>query len=230
MMTLPKLLRKANLSLPVTVHHWLIASACFSGLLLLTRIIATGSLVYLFLPWNLLLAFIPYVLTRWMTSNISIVENKVKLVIAVAIWLLFIPNSFYIITDFYHLSHFRSAPQWFDLLLIFSFAWNGILCGIISLSRVESVISVIRGKGLSLLLVFLVMWLCAFGVYIGRFLRYNSWDVLTDTVSLAGEIGDMLLHPLVNAYAWGMTICYAIFMTLLYEAIKKMANLFSEKN
>jgi uncharacterized membrane protein len=227
MITILKSLRKFNSSVPTTVHEWLIASACFSGLLLLTRIIATGSLVYLFLPWNLLLAFIPYGITRWMTRNVSIIENKFKLIIALTAWLLFIPNSFYIITDFYHLSHFRAAPQWFDLLLIFSFAWNGILCGIISLRRIESVISVIRGKGFSILVVFLVMWLCAFGIYIGRFLRYNSWDVLTDPVSLAGEIGGMLLHPFENAYAWGMTICYAVFMTLLYETIKKMAKVFS---
>jgi uncharacterized membrane protein len=225
-MTIPKLFRKVDFLRPATVHDWLIASACFSGLLLLTRIIATRSLVYLFLPWNLLLAFIPYGITRWMTRNVSIIENKFKLIIALTAWLLFIPNSFYIITDFYHLSHFRAAPQWFDLLLIFSFAWNGILCGIISLSRVESVISVIRGKGFSILLVFLVMWLCAFGVYIGRFLRYNSWDVITDPVSLAGEIGGMLIHPFENAYAWGMTICYAVFMTLLYFTTKKISENF----
>jgi uncharacterized membrane protein len=231
MMTIPRLLRKANFAVPTTVHDWLIASVCFSGLLLFIRVIATGSLVYLFLPWNLLLAFIPYGITRWMTRNLSIVENKIKLVITLAVWLLFIPNSFYIITDLYHLSHpiaigFRSAPQWFDLLLIFSFAWNGILCGIISLSGIESVISVIRGKGFSILLIFLVMWLCAFGIYIGRFLRYNSWDVLTDPVSLAGEIGCMLLHPFENAYAWGMTICYAVFMTLLYFTTKKLSENF----
>ncbi len=189
--------------------------------------IATDSLAYLFLLWNLFLAFIPYWITWWMTRNITIIENKVKLTIALAAWLLFIPNSFYIITDFFHLSHFGSAPKWFDLLLIFSFAWNGILCGIISLRRVEIVVSLIRGKGFSILLVFAVMWLSAFGIYIGRFLRYNSWDIITDPFSLAGEIIDMIIHPFENSYAWGMTLCYSAFMTLVYFTIKKLSETFS---
>ncbi len=225
-MTIPKSFRKFNFSAPATIHEWLIASACFSGLLLLTRIIATDSMAYLFLPWNLLLAFIPYWITWWISRNITIIENKVKLIIALAAWLLFIPNSFYIITDLFHLSHFRSAPQWFDLLMIFSFAWNGLLCGIISLRRVEVVISLIRGKSFSILLVFSVMWLSAFGIYIGRFLRYNSWDIITDPFSLAGEITDMIIHPFENSYAWGMTVCYSAFMTLIYFTIKKMSETF----
>ena len=226
-----KLFRAANFSVSGTIHEWLIASSCFSGLLLLIRMIATNSLAYLFLPWNLFLAFVPYWITWWMTRNISIIENKVKLVIALAAWLLFIPNSFYIITDFFHLSHptaigFRSAPKWFDLLLIFSFAWNGILCGIISLRRVEIIISLISGRGFSILLVLGVMWLCAFGIYIGRFLRYNSWDVITDPFSLAGKIIDMIIHPIENSYAWAMTLCYSVFMTLIYFTIKKLSESF----
>lgn len=189
--------------------------------------IATDSLEYIFLPWNLFLAFIPYWITHWMTGNVSIIENKIKLFLCLALWLLFIPNSFYIITDLVHFTHVRTAPKWFDLLLIFSFAWNGILCGIISLRRVEILIALLRGKQFSIVLVFAVMWLSAFGVYIGRFLRYNSWDVITDPFSLAGEILDMILHPLANEYAWGMTLCYSVFMTLVYFTIKKLSESFS---
>jgi len=231
-MTGLKLLRQASFLLQQrqsnvsgTVHEWLMASSCFSGLLLLARMIATDSLAYLFLPWNLFLAFVPYWITRWMTGNISIIENKVKLVIVLAAWLLFIPNSFYIITDFFHLSNpgFGSAPKWFDLLLIFSFAWNGIICGVISLRRVEIIIALVSGKGFSILLVLGVMWLSAFGIYIGRFLRYNSWDVITDPFSLSGEIINMVIHPFENSYAWGMTLCYSVFMTLVYFTIKKLS-------
>jgi uncharacterized membrane protein len=71
--------------------------------------------------------------------------------------------------------------------------------------------------------VFGVMWLSAFGVYIGRFLRYNSWDIITDPFSLAGEIADMIIHPFANEYAWGMTLCYSVFMTFIYFTIKKFS-------
>ena len=226
-MIVSKFFKPGNFSLSGTIHEWLLASSCFSFVLLLVRIIVTDSLAYLFLPWNLFLAFVPYWITWWMIRNVSVIENKIKLVVALAAWLLFIPNSFYIITDLFHLTRIESAPQWFDLLLIFSFAWNGILCGIISLRRVEIIIMLLRGKGFSVLFIFGVMWLNAFGIYIGRFLRYNSWDVISDPFSLTGEILNMVIHPLENGYAWGMTLCYAVFITFLYFTIKKLSESFS---
>jgi len=215
--------KPGNFPLSGSMHEWLLASSGFSCLLLLCRMTATRSLEYFFLPWNLFLAFVPYWITRWMTRNLFIIENKFKLFIALAAWLLFIPNSFYIITDLVHFTHIRSAPKWFDLLLIFSFAWNGILCGIISLRRVEIIIALLRGKQFSVFIIFGVMWLCAFGVYIGRFLRYNSWDIITDPFSLTGEILNMIIHPFANEYAWGMTLCYSVFMTFIYFTIKKLS-------
>lgn len=187
----------------------------------------TGSFAYLFLPWNLFLAFIPYWITGWIKKEPSILASKLKLSIVLGAWLLFIPNSFYIITDLFHLDRFNDAPKWFDLLLLFSFAWNGILCGVISLRRVEGVIERLRGKKLSVLLVFAVMWLNAFGIYIGRFLRFNSWDIITDPFSLAAEMIDMILHPFGYAYAWAMTVCYSVFMSFLYLTIKKLGESFS---
>ena len=215
--------KPGNFPLSGTMQEWLLSSSGFSCLLLLGRMIATRSLEYIFLPWNLFLAFVPYCITWWMTKNVSIIENKIKFFMVIAAWLLFIPNSFYIITDLVHFTHIRSAPKWFDLLLIFSFAWNGILFGIISLRRVETLIALVRGKQFSVFIVFGVMWLCALGVYIGRFLRYNSWDILTDPFSLAGEILNMIIHPFVHEYAWGMTICYSVFMTFIYFTIKKLS-------
>jgi uncharacterized membrane protein len=76
-------------------------------------------------------------------------------------------------------------------------------------------------------LVFAVMWLCALGIYIGRFLRFNSWDVLTDPFTLAAEISDLVIHPFENGYAWGMTLVYGVFMTLLYFTIKKLSETLS---
>lgn len=221
-----KSFRPPTLSASATIHEWLLLSSCFSCLLLLVRMIVTGTIEYIFLPWNLFLAFIPYWITRWMARNVSIIENKIKLVAALAVWLLFIPNSFYIITDLFHLIHVRSAPKWFDLLLIFSFAWNGIVCGLLSLRRVEQALSLLKGKPFSIAIIFTVMWLCAFGIYIGRFLRFNSWDVITDPFSLLGEMMDMILHPLAYGYAWGMTLCYAAFMTLLYFTVTKLSEAF----
>jgi uncharacterized membrane protein len=217
----------AKFSRAGTLHRWLVASSCFSCLLLLIRVAITGSPAYIFLPWNLFLAFIPYWITGWMTKNPLTPKNKIKRFMALMVWILFIPNSFYIITDLFHLTHIVSAPKWFDLLLIFSFAWNGILFGIISLRRVEIILNPVWGGNFSFALVAVVMWMSALGIYIGRFWRYNSWDIITDPFSLAGDIMGIIIHPVENVYIWGMTFLYSAFMTLLYFTVKKLNESFS---
>lgn len=200
-------------SLPVSV-------CCFYWYVLLQQ-----EVTYIFLTWNLFLAYIPYGITLWLTRSIHVIENKKKLLVTLIIWLLFAPNSFYIVTDLFHLAEVDGAPKWFDLLLLFSFAWNALLYGIISIRRVEVILEVINGKRFSLFIIYVVMWLNAFGIYIGRYLRYNTWDVVTNPFSLASEIMHMILHPIQFSYAWGMTICYSIFMMLLYVTIKKMSTI-----
>lgn len=205
-----------------TVHHWLILSCAFSCVLLAGRILVTGSTAYLFLPWNLFLAFVPYWITAGLGRTPVMANFPFVFYSRILLWLLFVPNSFYIITDLFHLTHITSAPQWFDLIMIFSFAWNGMLFGLISLRRVESWLTGWKGKQISLLAVILVLWLSALGIYIGRYLRFNSWDVITDPFSLFSGILDLALHPVQNGFAWGMTVCYAAFMTLVYFTIRKL--------
>ncbi|HSU27495.1 MAG TPA: DUF1361 domain-containing protein [Chitinophagaceae bacterium] len=204
-----------------TMLQWMILSSGFSCFLLLGRIFVSGTFAYLFLPWNLFLAVIPLAISWWMKSKPLRVQNRLRFILLSCTWLLFIPNSFYIITDLFHLKHFESAPTWFDCLMIFSFTWNGLLFGLVSVRQMETMFTRRVGKQFAGLLILMVMLLSGLGIYVGRFLRFNSWDIITDPFSLMGEIFDLLLHPLANSYAWGMTICYAIFMTFLYITIKK---------
>jgi uncharacterized membrane protein len=211
----------------LSLDQWLLASAGFSCSLVFIRMVATGQPSYLFLPWNLFLAFIPLWISGLIETQPRILSNRILLVLLLGAWLLFFPNSFYIITDLFHLKKFRLAPEWYDLLMIFSFAWNGILFGIISLRRIEKIIQLAFGRNYAFLFIVSIMWLSAFGIYIGRFLRFNSWDILTDPFSLAREIVDLFIHPFTNGYAWGMTICYAVFMSLGYLTIRKMTGIFN---
>src|SRR5215471_15905535 len=102
--------------------------------LLTIRVGYTGSITYLFYPWNLFLAIVPlYVsglLLKQKTSN-----WKTNLLFA--LWLLFLPNAPYLVTDIFHFEERPPMPAWFDLLLVVSGAWNGILVCMISLFRVE---------------------------------------------------------------------------------------------
>lgn len=207
----------------LSLRQWLMISCCFSILLVFARVIATGYLTYLFLLWNLFLAFVPWLISERLASNVHIMENKWKRILVLFVWLLFIPNTFYIITDIFHLDQFDSAPKWFDLLLLFSFAWNGLLFGILSIRRIEMILTVVSKRGFSLLFVGIVMWLNAFGIYVGRYLRYNSWDIILQPFSLFEEIFQVLLHPVQHKMQWGMISAWAIFMTLFYITIKKLA-------
>ena len=222
--TLVRKLESPNWSL----QQWLLISCGFSCLMVAARTIATGQLTYLFLVWNLFLAFIPYAVSEWLATRAKMIENKVLLALTLVLWLLFIPNSFYILTDLFHLYDFDNAPRWFDLLLIFSFAWNGLLLGLLSVRKVETILQTVRGRSFSLLIVFAVMWLNAFGVYIGRYMRFNTWDVLAKPFTLFGELLDIMIHPFRYKMEWGMICIYAVFMTVLYITIKKMAGQFNQ--
>jgi uncharacterized membrane protein len=208
----------------LTLNHWLFISCLFSVLLVCARVVATGYFTYLFLLWNLFLAFVPYAISEWLYHRIPVMENLGKRLIVLCGWLLFIPNSFYIVTDLFHLEQFDSAPKWFDLLLLFSFAWNGLLFGILSIRRIETIITTLYGNRYSILFLVVVMWLNAFGIYLGRYLRFNSWDIIGRPFSLFEEILEVIFHPVRNRMEWGMITIWAAFMALFYITIKAMSH------
>jgi Predicted membrane protein len=200
----------------------LIVSSLFSIGLVLFRIVYTRHYLFLGMVWNLFLAFIPFALSRWMYKNVRF-HSRLAFFISLGIWLLFIPNAFYIITDLFHLKQNPNCPLWYDLALLFSFAWNGLLLGIISVNQMEKMFTSIFNKSYQLLFIVPVMFLNSFGVYIGRFLRYNSWDIISNPVILAKDIIYLIIHPLRNKVDWGMITCYAILMTLIYLSLKKLS-------
>jgi uncharacterized membrane protein len=211
----------------------LAASAIFSCLLVAARIYHTGCLTFLFMIWNLFLACLPYgisaVLTRMraMKARAGFLECagwKMRVrwmlrITAFCTWLLFIPNSFYLLTDLYHLADGHRnvrVPEWFDLALILSFAWNGLLMGIWSTRQIENLLIPDATWLRRWLLLYPVMWLNALGVYIGRDLRYNSWDIVVRPMGLLSDILALIAHPMRHHFAWGMIFCFSILLTFIY--------------
>lgn len=208
--------------LKAEIDRLLMLSAFFSLLLLGARMLYTNELTFIFLAWNLFLAFVPYLISQWLLNKPAWIANKWKFSALFIAWLLFIPNSFYIITDLFHLQYQSgNVPMWYNLLLILSFAWNGLIMGILSVRHMEKIIHAFWGKGHELLFLYPIMWLNALGIFIGRYLRFNSWDIITNPFSLAMTIFNLIAHPVVYKNAWGMIICYSVFMTLLYLMIKR---------
>jgi uncharacterized membrane protein len=172
--------------------------------------------------WNLFLAFIPYAVSRVLSSRKLHLGNGVMILGAI-VWLLFIPNSFYIITDLFHLDNKTGVPLWFDLALLFSVAWNGLLMGILSVEHIEQIAAERLGKNIQLVLLYPIMFLNAFGIYLGRYLRYNSWDVIDNPLGLMRDIIYLFIHPIRNRFDWGMIICYSILLTMIYITLKRLS-------
>jgi uncharacterized membrane protein len=204
------------------LEKMLLLSCLFSVCLTGIRVIYTGQLLFAWLIWNLFLAFVPYAITSFARQRLEWQAKNKKFFVLFISWLLFIPNSFYIITDLFHLSTRPPVPLWFDLALILSYVWNGLLFGILSVRQMEKIFEAKFKLENEWLFVYPVMLLNAFGVYIGRYLRYNSWDVVSNPFQLFNDIIYMFVHPVRNRFDWSMILCYSVFMSLIYVTVKKI--------
>jgi len=192
----------------------------FCFLLTILRYSYSDTKAFLFLNWNLFLAFIPWLLTTWVIIQPKIQQYKIVVGLIICFWLLFFPNAPYILTDLFHLRLKLSMPVWFDLVLILSFAWTGILFGFLSLWDIERVLSkFLKRKYISTISIFL-LFLSSFGVYLGRYLRWNSWDIIQNPFELAFDISDRFLNPFAHSRTWGMTIFMGLFLGILYFSFK----------
>ncbi len=186
----------------------------------------SGSFTYLFLIWNLFLAIIPYVISTFFLLYYKKIRSLWLTAIVLFSWLLIFPNAPYIVTDFFHLEPRASVPYWFDLGLILSFAWNGLMLGFVSLYDVQTALSrrygVIKGWVFSLL----SLVLASFGIYLGRYERFNSWDILTNPVDLFVDITNRFIHPMQHPRTMLMTI---LFSAVLIFAYVMLVNLFNRE-
>lgn len=164
----------------LTLFTLLCGATIFSVVLFRFRTILSGSDEYAFLLWNIFLAWIPL---GFAYAAESFSWNRKTLLLALpfvaVLWLLFFPNAPYILTDLLHLRYPKEhVPLWFDVLLLLWFAWTGLSLGMISLFMMQNIIRREFGRITGWVFVLSVGFLASLGIYIGRFLRWNSWDVL----------------------------------------------------
>lgn len=202
---------------------FLAVASIFCFMLSVFRMYYTSSKLFLFLNWNLFLAFLP-----WLFSTLLLVypkwrKNKLLILILMPVWLLFFPNAPYILTDLFHLKVNSVMPTWFDLLLILSFAWVGLLYGFISLWNIERVLKENLNKHFVTFLSTVLLFIGSFGIYLGRFLRWNSWDILQQPIELIYDISDRITNPFQHPATWGMTILMGLFLNLIYWSFKLLS-------
>jgi len=168
----------------------------------------------MFLIWNLFLAGIPYLISQLTKCSTRLKSSKVLLLGILSIWLLFLPNAPYIITDLVHLNHIQSNLIWFDALLIFLFAANGLLLAILSMVDVYIIIKEKWNTIIASFSIILISFLTGFGIYLGRYLRWNSWELFTRPKILFQDI----IVSLQNTKAIGVTVSMACLLLLLFSS------------
>lgn len=180
------------------------------------RIYYAQSNQYLFLLWNLFLAGIPLaiaLITKW---SPRVQGNKWMLLTLLLLWLLFFPNAPYIITDLKHLRPKSPILLWYDAFLIFSFAWTGLLYGLHSLHIVQQLLAKRHNAAFAWICSGAALLLCAIGIYIGRFLRWNSWDIINDPMGILSDTYHSFTMPFFDSYAWSVSIICFLFLLVSY--------------
>jgi len=176
------------------------------------RIVYAGKTGYIFLVWNLFLAGVPFLFAS-AAEHFHYKKSAIGFWIFSFLWLIFFPNAPYIVTDFTHLRPLvlSGVPFWFDVVMISSFAITGILFGLCSLKIMGRIMFERLGAFGSWLCVVAVALVSGFGIYLGRYLRWNSWDIFFYPNELFQDITERLAQP--------TTYQQALFTSLLFAAL-----------
>ena len=212
---------------------WLVMSTIFCVLLLLTRWYYTGfdwslllsdpwelrhtrGVTFLFLAWNLFLAWVPYLISLRMGG----LRKRWTRGVAFAAWLLFFPNAPYLLTDLLHLHARPGVPHWYDLMLLLSFAWTGLFVGYASLLRVQDLLSAWWSARAARLAIPPLLILCGYGVFLGRFQRWNTWDILQRPGALLHDVIQHFTQPAAYASTLGLAVVMSGFLLITYYTFR----------
>ncbi|HEY8598533.1 MAG TPA: DUF1361 domain-containing protein [Thermomicrobiales bacterium] len=187
--------------------------------LLAARIGRLHSWGYAWFAWNLALAWVPYAASLWADRlHLRNAAQPWRLLPAAALWLAFLPNAPYLVTDFMHI---RARPEmpwlfWYDMMMMAVFAWTGCILGAASLGIMQRIVGDYLGRAASWLFILLTAGLCGVGIYLGRFERWNSWDLIVNPRALARDLIGPLLDPTAYLRPFAMSGLFAAFFLISY--------------
>ena len=191
------------------------------------RMLYSGKLYYLFLIWNTFLAVVPFALSEFVQRN-NFARYKNLLLGAVCV--LFLPNALYLISDFEHLAERPPVPYFYDILLMFYASLLGLLLNILALRNLHKVLLRSLSHKITNRWIGFIIFLSGFGVYLGRYLRWNSWDIITNPGPLLVDCVQRILMPHVYYYTWAVSIGYAFVLGFGYLFFTKSIEFRNEEN
>ena len=199
--------------------NWVAFACMFCLALLAYRIHWSGRTSFFFLSWNLALAAVPLVFAAAAVGLVRLRWTYASLAMLLP-WLLFLPNAPYILTDLMHLKVRAPIPLWYDLIMLLSFALTGLLLGFLSMMCVERVLRPLFKRPVIMVFHGAVLFLCGFGIYLGRFLRWNSWEIATRPKSFLHVVGDRILDPTEHGKTWAVTLLIGTLLIIMYALVR----------
>ena len=201
----------------------LFAGSLFCIALVIARNVHTGNVNFRYLIWNLFLAWIPLALAVFVYDRWRRCRRGMLLVALGGLWLLFFPNAPYIATDFVHLQRDPLAPYWYDAVTIAAFAWMGLLLGFASLYLMQTVVRQARGAVAGWIFAVIAIGLGSLGIYLGRFLRLNSWDAVEHPSVLPRIAHAVARDPFAYQEAIAVTLLFTAALSFAYFLLYSFA-------
>lgn len=183
------------------------------------RALWSDSLLHKFMMWNLFLAWIPYLCALGMAVLHQRRAAAWQYLIPALVWLLFFPNAAYLVTDLVNLMELPPVPYWYDIAFFATLAWTGLLLAVASLQIVQRMVKDARGAFWGWVVVLFVIGLNGVGIYLGRFLRWNSWDILTDPMQILRDAVMPFLHPIAYRHSVAVMIVFSVLLFVCYLSI-----------
>lgn len=205
---------RARLGLALGISS--LVSICF----LAAGSISNNSWEYSYMAWNLFLAWIPLGLALSLERILrtKLWSSWLALVVTL-LWLGFLPNSFYILTDFIHVQEVPRVDVVFDVVMLGSFTLNGFILGFISLFIVHTELRKRLSAVFSGVLAAAVLLISSFAIYIGRDLRWNTWDVLFNPASLLFDVSDRIINVGVHPQVFSTTFSFFVLLGSTYGVV-----------
>ncbi len=192
----------------VSVGFWVVAA------------ISQHRLYEWYLNWNLFLAWLPLwfaaLLTRMLRHKPWSSWEGLGLTF---LWLVFLPNSFYMVSDFIHLREVPANAVLYDAVMFVSFIFCGATVGFLSLYLVHEQLRKRLPSRQASPLISAVLLICSFAIYLGRNLRWNSWDVLVNPAGLLFDVSDRILHPTAHPQTFTITLSFFVLLVTFYALV-----------
>lgn len=199
----------------------LVAFSAFATAALAVRLLRTGSVHFAFLEWNLVLAWIPYAISLGLATVSARRDVGWPVLLAAGTaWLAFFPNATYLVTDLVHLRPSGRVPHWYDVGLLSSFAFTGALLAAHSLSAMHDLVAARRGRLWGWAFAGACLALSGVGLFLGRFLRWNSWDLFVRPGQRLPELVPIVTAPAAHVGAWGFVGMFTAFAAGCYVTVR----------